>query len=473
MKIKFSVFFMTLFLIFSGVSQGLAVTTSNIDDQIAVTVTIYNNNLALINEIRRIEIPVDEGELRFTDVPSHIIPASVYAKSVDNEREFHIVEQNYEYDLLNKDTMLDKYVGKKIKIVDWNKYKDRKEVTEAVLLSNNNGQIYKIGNEIFIGHPGYKVLPGVPGGLIEKPTLKWIYKSCGSKSPYDLNICYLTKNISWKSDYVIILDKNDTSGDMSGNVTIDNKSGVTFENTLLKLIAGEIHQAEIGLEDRLYAKRALRKGDSAQFKDKSFFEYHAYDLQRKTTIKDKQTKQINLLRSKGLRVGKELVVYGSKGYFTKRYIGQKIRQPVNVYIQLKNSKENNLGMPLPAGTVRLYKKNNHEGLIFVGEDRIKHIPEGEEVRLNAGEAFDVFAERIQTDYKQTTTRLHESVWEVILRNHKEKEVNVGIIEPLSGNWSVVDSTHTFKKIDAFTIRFDVVVPMNKEVKIRYRAKVGL
>lgn len=473
MKIKCSVFFMALFLIFPVVSLGLTVTTSNKDDQIAITVTIYNNNIALVNEIRRIEIPADEGELRFMDVPSHIIPASVHVKSVDNEREFHIVEQNYEYDLLNKDTLLDKYVGKKIKIVDWNKYKDRKEVTEAVLLSNNKGQIYKIGNEIFLGHPGYKVLPGVPGGLIEKPTIKWVYKSCGNKSPYDLNVCYLTKNMSWKSDYVLVLDKDDTSGDMSGKVTIDNKSGVTFENSLLKLVAGKVHQVEGGIEDRLYAKRAIREGDSAQFKEKSFFEYHVYDLQRKTTIKDKQTKQINLFQSRDLRVGKELLVYGSKGYFTRRYIGRKIRQPVNVYIKLKNSKENNLGTPLPAGTVRLYKGDDRKGMVFLGEDRIEHIPEGEEVKLKAGEAFDVFAERIQTDYKQTATRLHESAWEIILRNHKEKDVNIGIIEPLFGNWSVVSSTHTFKKIDAFTIRFDVVVPMNKEVKIKYRAKVGL
>jgi len=130
-------------------------------------------------------------------------------------------------------------------------------------------------------------------------------------------------------------------------------------------------------------------------------------------------------------------------------------------------------MPFPAGVIRIYKASNHEGLLFIGEDRIQHIPQEEEIQIHAGEAFDIFAERTQTDYKQTTTRLYESAWEITLRNHKEKDVKVGVVEPLSGNWSVVSSTHTFRKIDAFTIRFDVQISKEEEVKIRYTAEVGL
>jgi len=473
MRIKYGLFFIVLFLIFPLQSKGLSLSESNINDQVSISVAIYNNNLALVNEIRRIETLSCDGELSFIGVPADIIPESVLVRSIDNEREFTIVEQNYEYDLLNQDSMLDKYVGEKIKIVDWNKYKDRKEVTEAILLSNKGGQIYKIGSEIYIGHPGYKVLPGLPEGLTERPTLKWVYKSCCSKSPYDLSVCYLTKNMSWNSDYILMLGEDEVSADISGKVTVNNKSGADFNDAALRLVAGEIHQTENTFGERLYVKRDIKASAGDQFREQAFFEYHVYDLQKKTTIKDRQAKQINLFQARDLKVDKELVVYGNNGYFTKRLIGQNIRQPVNVYIKLKNSKENNLGIPFPAGVIRIYKASNHEGLLFIGEDRIQHIPQEEEVQIHAGEAFDIFAERTQTDYKQTTTRLYESAWEITLRNHKEEDVKVGVIETLSGNWSVVSSTHTFRKIDAFRIRFDVQVPKEKEVKIRYTAEVGL
>lgn len=473
MRIMYGLFFIFLFLIFPPQLGALSLSESNIDDQVSISVAVYNNNLALVHEIRRVEIPSYEGELNFLDIPAHIIPESVVVRSMDNEKEFSIVEQNYEYDLLNQDSLLDAYVGKKIKIVDWNKYKDRKEVTEAVLLSNRGGQVYKIGNEIFIGHPGYKVLPGLLEGLTEKPTLKWLYKSNGGQGLYDLNVCYLTKNMSWKSDYILILGEDALRADILGKVMIDNKSGVDFNDAALRLIAGDVHQTENTFGEMLYAKREIKASGADQFKGQSFFEYHVYDLQEKTTIKDKQVKQINLFQARGLKVDKELSVYGNRGYFRKRLIGQKIRQPVNVYIKVINSKENKLGIPFPAGIIRIYKGNNHEGLLFVGEDRIQHTPAEEEIKIHAGEAFDVFAERTQTDYKQTTTRLYESAWEITLRNHKEKDVNVAVVEPLSGNWSVVSSTHTFRKIDAFTIKFDVQVPKGEEVKIKYTAEIGL
>jgi hypothetical protein len=448
------------------------VSKSTIDDQVAVEVTVYNNNLGLIKDTRNVELPLGEGELRFMDVASHIMPVTVHAKSLNYPDDFSVLEQNYEYDLMNANKLLDKYVGKKIKIIVWNEFQDRKEVVEATLLSNNNGQIYKINDEIFLGHPGIKVLPEIPGNLIAKPTLTWLYDN-KSKITHNLEVSYLTNNISWKADYVVVLNKDDTSADISGWVTLDNKSGATYNNARLKLIAGDVHRVMEEYEDRVYMMKEMERAAAPQFEEKAFFEYHIYDLQRRTTIKDKQTKQVSLLEATGAEVQKELLVYGIKSYFTRLYRGQTPKQTVNVYVKFKNTKDNNLGMPLPAGIMRLYKRDDEESLQFIGEDRIDHTPKDEEVRLKIGEAFDVVAERIQTDFKQITTRLHETEWEITLRNHKEEDVMVGIVEPLYGNWTVISNSHPYEKVDAFTIRFDIEVPKDKEVKVKYRIRVGL
>lgn len=472
MKTKGLILILLLLSISYVTAAEQTVSKSTVDDQVAVEVTVYNNNLGLIKDIRKIKLPVGEGELRFMDVASHIMPVTVHAKSLNYPKGFSILEQNYEYDLMNADKLLDKYVGKKIKIIDWNKFNDRKDIIEATLLSNNQGQIYKIGDEIYLGHPGYKVLPEIPENLIAKPTLTWLYNN-SSKIDHELEVSYLTNNISWKADYVVVLNEDDTAVDISGWVTLDNKSGASYRNAKLKLVAGEVHRVEEKVYRHRLGMMRAKGGMASQFKEKTFFEYHIYNLQRKTTIKDKQTKQVSLLEAADVPSTKELLVYGIKSYYTRQYREENPKQPVNVYIKFKNSKSNNLGMPLPAGIMRLYKQDDEKSLQFIGEDKIEHTPKDEEIKLKLGEAFDVVAERIQTDYKRITTHLHESEWEVTLRNHKEEAVSVGIIEPLYGSWKVISNTHTYKKVDAFTIRFDVMVPKDKEVKVKYRVRVGL
>ncbi len=456
----------------SAAISGEKVSKSTIDDQVAVEVTVYNSNFGLIKDTRKVSLSLGKGELRFMDVASHIMPVTVHAKSLNYPEGFSILEQNYEYDLMNANKLLDKYVGKKIKLIVWNEFQDRKEVVEATLLSNNQNQIYKINDEIFLGHPGIKVLPEIPENLIAKPTLTWLYDN-KNKADHDLEVSYLTNNISWKADYVVVLNVDDTSADVSGWVTLDNKSGATYKNARLKLIAGDVHRAEEQFEDRVYMMKQMERAAAPQFEEKAFFEYHIYDLQRKTTIKDKQTKQVSLLEATGAKIQKELLVYGIRSYFTRLYRGQTPKQTVNVYVKFENTKENSLGMPLPAGIMRLYKQDDEGSLQFIGEDRIDHTPKNEEVSLKIGEAFDVVAERIQTDFKKITTRLHESEWEVTLRNHKEEDVKVGIVEPLYGNWTVISNSHPYEKVDAFTIRFNIDVPKDKEVKVKYRIRVGL
>ena len=472
MKIRYCIFCFLILFFSSATAADQTVFKSTVDDQIAVEVTVYNNNLGLIKDIREMKLPTGKGELRFMDVASHIMPVTVHTKSLNHSKDFTVLEQNYEYDLMNADKLLDKYVGRKIKIIDWNKFQDRKNITEAILLSNNRGQIYKINDEIYLGHPGIKILPEIPENLIAKPTLTWLYEN-RNKNTHNLEVSYLTGNINWKADYIVVLNKDDTSSDISGWVTLDNKSGATYKNASLKLVAGEVHRVKERFEGRTYAMEAMKGAAAPQFEEKAFFEYHIYNLQRKTTIKDKQTKQVSLLEADNVKIQKEFIVYGTRSFFTRRYTLENPGQPVNVYIKFKNSKGNNLGMPLPAGIMRLYKKDKDESLQFIGEDRIKHTPKDERIRLKIGKAFDVVAEKTQTDYKRITSKLHESEWEITLRNHKEEDITVGVVERLPDNWKVISKSHPYKKVDAHTIRFDVKVPKDKEIKVKYRLRVGL
>lgn len=470
---KIRVFIICLLIVFCSPvvrAGGETVARCTVEDQVEVEVAVYNNNIGLVKDTRKVKLPAGEGELRFMGVASQIMPVTVHAKSLNYPDEFSIIEQNYEYDLMDENKLLDKYVGKKIKLVIWNEYQDRKYLVEATLLSNNNGQIYKIDDEIYIGHPGIKILPEIPEDLIAKPTLTWLYDNRSTEDHY-LEVSYLSGGINWKADYVVVLNKEDTFANISGWITLDNKSGAAYKNARLKLIAGDVHRVAEEFKDKVFAMES--RAAAPQFVEKPFFEYHIYDLQRKTTIKDNQTKQVSLLEAAGVNVQKEFLVYGTQMYYTRPYRDHDPKQAVSVYVKFMNIVDNKLGMPIPEGVMRLYKMDSEGSLQFIGEDRVSHTPADEEVRLKIGDAFDVVAERLQTDYKQITTGLHESEWKITLKNHKKEDITVGIIEPLFGNWTVIDSSHTYTKKDAFTIRFDVEVPKDNVVTVTYRLRVGL
>lgn len=446
---------------------------STAEAQVGMEVTVYNSNLGLIKDVREVPLPDGEGSLQFMDVASAIIPETVHVRSVNHPQDFQLLEQNYEYDLISPQKLLEKYVGKTIKLLTWNQYQDRKEVVEATLLSTNNGPVYRINGEIHLGNEGRPILPELPENLFARPTLSWQYRN-QSRTPHQIEASYLTNSITWKADYVLTLNAQDSAADLSGWVTLDNKSGATYKEAKLKLVAGSVHRA-LAQEERGYYRLAkMAVAESApQFQEQGFFEYHLYDLQRPTTVKDNQTKQISLLEASGVGVKKELLVYGIQSYYTRQYREEQPKQPVAVYVLIKNSKDNQLGMPLPEGIVRTYKQDTAGSLQFVGEDRIQHTPKDEELRLKIGEAFDVVAERRQTDFRQLSARQWESEWEIVVKNHKEQDVTVGLIEPVPGSWTVVSSSQTYTKKDAFTIRFDVSVPKNGEAKVTYRIRVGI
>ncbi len=453
-----------------GAAKNAAVSATS-NDQERIAVTIYNINLALVKDIRNIQMGMGPGDLRFVDVASQIIPSSVYIRSLKDPASLGILEQNYEYDLLNPQKLLDKYVGKTVKLYRMNPYTERETIVEAVVLSNNGGPIFQIGDEITFGHPGRIIFPGVPDDLIPKPTLVWSFENTLSTAQ-TVEASYLTKGINWKADYVVTLNNDDSMADIAGWVTIDNQSGTQYKNAMLKLVAGDIHMVkdEVNYRERVMYAAKSRIAEN-QFVEDGFFEYHIYTLQRQSTIKNNQTKQISLLKADMVPVKKELVYQGAQHYYRSQYGPIMTDQKVSVYVDFENRKRNNLGMPLPKGTVRVYKHDKEGSLQFAGEDRIDHTPKDEKVKIKLGNAFDVVGSRKQTDWKKLARDTYEAGFEISLRNHKDEDVTVKVIEPIPGDWEMISSSHNYEKTGAFKAEFNITVPKDGEVKVAYKVRM--
>jgi hypothetical protein len=453
-------------------SERPGVLSTGLEDQTGVAVTIYNVNLGLVKDQREIKLAKGMGEVRFMDVASQIIPTSVHIKSLIEPDSLQVLEQNYEYDLLNPQKLLDKYVGKEVKLYSKNPYSEREEIVTATLLSNNGGPIFRIGDEITFGHPGRIIFPGVPENLISKPTLVWLIRNSLS-SAQNIEASYLTNGINWRADYVLTLNDADDRADLSGWVTIDNKSGTTYRNAKLKLIAGDVNRVkdEYEYKDKMLRAAEMAAKAAPQFKEEEFFEYHIYTLERPATIKENQTKQIGLVNADTIPVRKELLYYGAAYYYYNRYGDAITNQKVGVFVEIDNRKKNNLGIPLPKGTVRVYKHDKEKSLQFVGEDAIDHTPKDEKLRIKLGDAFDVVGSRKQTDWKKIASDTYEASFEISLRNHKKEDVVVKVVEPIPGDWKMLSSSHEYKKTEAFTAEFTIPVPKDKETKLTYRVRM--
>jgi hypothetical protein len=467
---KLIVLFTLTTFIFSIQIGFAAPVTSTLKDQQNVAITIYNSNIGLVKDTRMIDLRPGVHELKFMDVAGKIDPVTVHIKSLINESSLDVLEQNYEYDLLSPQKLLEKYVGQKVHLAAFNNETKKEEIVEAALLSTQGGNIFQIGDKIHIGHYGRVLLPKIPENLIPQPTLVWMLENRLSR-PQKVEASYLTSGINWKADYVTVLNKSDTMTDMTGWVTTDNRSGATYQNALLKLVAGDIHRVQGEMRmDFARPMAAAKEVSGPQFKEESFFEYHLYTLDRRTTIKDNQTKQMSLLDANQVPVKKLFIFSGHPHYYYSRYDQKTNKQKVGVFLELENTKKNNLGIPLPKGTIRVYKEDKEGSLQFVGEDRIDHTPKDEKIKIKIGEAFDVVGEKTQTEYKHLGYNLYEVAFEVSLRNHKKEDIRVLVEEPIPGDWEMLSNTHSFEKLSAHLIRFDVPVAKDKEVKVKYRIR---
>jgi hypothetical protein len=430
-----------------------------------------------VRETRRLTLPVGPINLRFADVTAQIRPETVHLSSLTAPASLRILEQNYQYDLLNPGKLLDKFVGKEITLV-LRRFQNNSEVFEpvqATLLSNNGGQVWRINGQIVINPTNIVEMrfPDLPKNLVATPTLLWDVENRESAAQ-TVEASYLTAGMNWHSDYVLVVNADDTKGDLQGWVTLTNTSGVGFDDARLQLVAGAVNRVN---DERTYALGgAMARKDMAsesQFQEQGFFEYHLYTLQRLTSIRDNETKQVSLLEAAGFEVKKEFVLNGQSYYFSNyNNPGQSIKEKIGVFVQFRNSQQNKLGMPLPAGTIRLYKKDDKGNQQFIGEDKIDHTPKDEDVRVKVGDAFDIVSERKQTDYKVLATgHLYEYAYEIKIRNHKDVPVNVIVNEPIGGDWEMVSSTFEAKKTAAFAAQFNVPVTKEGEATLSYRVRI--
>ena len=457
-------------------AQTAELTTTARDRQ-SVNITVYNSNLGLVRETRRLTLPAGRIALRFADVTAQIRPETVHLASLTAPSSLRILEQNYQYDLLNPAKLLDKFVGRDLTLV-LRRYQNNTESFEpvqATLLANNGGQVWRINGQIVINPTNIAEMrfPDLPKNLVATPTLVWDLDN-NETSSQNVEASYLTNGMNWRADYVLLVNADDTKGDLQGWVTLTNASGSSFDDARLQLVAGDVNRVTEERNMALAGAMAKRAMDSeSQFQEQGFFEYHMYTLQRPTTIRDNETKQVSLLEAAGFDVKKEFVLNGQRYYYTGyNNPGQAIKEKVGVFVQFRNAQTNKLGMPLPAGTIRLYKKDDKGNQQFIGEDRIDHTPKDEDVRVKVGDAFDIVAERKQTDYKVIASgHVYEYAYEIKIRNHKDGPVTVVVNEPIGGDWEMVASTFEAKKTAAFAAQFNVPVAKDGEATLSYRVRV--
>jgi hypothetical protein len=449
--------------------------STSLNDQTDLNVTVYNSNIALIRDVRNLMLPSGAFRLKFMDIAATVNPATVHFRSLNDPEKLGVIEQNYEYDLLEPAKLLHKYVGKEVTLV--RSYQEnnttKREEIKAILLSDNNGPVWKIGNDIVTGMfaESYR-FPEVPPNLYDRPTLLMSLENSGARKQ-QIEASYLAGNLSWNADYVLTVARDDKNADLDGWVTVVNNSGTAFRNARLQLVAGELNRvAEGGLRTRMDVSAAVPMAKAAQqFQQEAFSEYHLYSLGRKTSVEDKETKQISLLQGSGVPVEKIFMVNGQSYYYRNQQApGAPLKDPVMVYYKFRNEEKNGLGIPLPAGNVRVYQKDSKGGILFAGEDRIDHTPKDEDINIHIGNAFDVVAEHKQTDYKRIDTHTWEMEFEITLRNHKDSPVTVQVNEPIGGDWEMLSSTYKYTKTAAFAAQFIVPVAKDGTSVLRYRIR---
>lgn len=446
---------------------------------------------AVVRQQRAIDLKEGVNQLRFVDVAALIDPTTVSFESLTDPQGTRVVDQSFEFDLVSADKLLEKYLDRPIRLTR-NLGDGKIESFEATLLSYEQGQMVlrtaDKAHPILAANRGNLIgieFGELPGGLITKPTLVWnVAAEKGGR--HDVRVAYQTKGIVWWADYNLILAGDEKTLDAGAWVSIINRSGATYEDAKLKLVAGDVHRAPEARPEEMMTLEARAKGLRAGaegFEEKAFFEYHLYTLGRPATIRDNSTQQIELFpTSRGVPVEKVYVYYGLPRTFrwaggrpaTDRELGLEMNTKVDVYLRFNNSKENNMGMPLPSGRIRVSKADPADATLeFIGEDVIDHTPKDEKVLVQMGSAFDVVGERRQTDFQVDTSRrtIHES-FEIKVRNHKAEPIAVIIKENLFrwATWEVTKASTDYEKIDHRTIHFPVKVEPDGETAVTYTVK---
>ena len=450
--------------------------SATLKDQVDLAVTVYNSNIALVRDVRQVALPSGALDLSLLDIAASVNPATVHVRSLSEPSKLGVLEQNYQYDLLDPQRLLRKYVGREVTLVRTRQENGttRQEEVRALLLAFNDAPVWKIGNEIVTGLNAEQYrFPEIPDNLRSRPTLVWKLDNSGGRQ-HRIETSYLAGNMSWNADYVLTVARDDQHADLDGWVTVNNSSGTAYRNAHLQLVAGELNRVSDERQVAEMMAKAARAdvASPAAFAREAFSEYHLYSLTRRTTLQENETKQIALLSGTGTPVRKLFVVNGQQFYYRNRQNpGSPIKDSVQVFYTFRNDDASGLGMPMPAGVVRVYQADSKGGLQFAGEDRIDHTPKDEDVTLKIGTAFDVVCERKQIDFEKIAEGVYEMAYEITLRNHKAAPITVQVNEPIAGDWRMLTSTYPATKTEAWAARFEVPVAANGNSVLKYRVRV--
>lgn len=455
----------------AGADSGEIVSTAK--DQKTLSLTIYNNNLAMIKDRRLITVPKGASTLAFREVSARIRPETALLSGGPE-----VLEQNFEYDLLTPHSLLAKYVGREVTLLKQHPTTGEERAQQALVLSAGDGVVLQVDGHIETGVNGRLVYPDVPLNLRDRPTLT-MEVSSAEAGPQEMELSYLSTGLTWQADYVAELGSDESTLDLNGWVTLTNESGVGYANARLQLVAGDVHVVSLAQErdkEMVLEEKAVAAVPGRAMEEEEMFEYHLYTLGRPTTIGERQKKQVALLQADGVRSRKEFILQGSDYYYRTQAgdLGRKLG--VDIELAIKNEKEHGLGLPIPAGVVRVYKKDGKGFLQFVGEDRIEHTPDRETIRLHLGTAFDLSADKKQTDFKKLAgmgpyNYAYESSYELKIKNAKEEKVQVQVREPLPGDWKILRESAPHTKENAHTASWLVEVPAKGALTLTYTAQV--
>jgi len=453
----------------AAVSAATGERVSTLADQRGVGITIYNSELALVRDRRRLALPHGESRLALRDVSAKIQPETALLQSIGNPGRLNVFEQNFDYDLLSPEKLLEKYVGRDVDVIRTDPQTGRRTRERARVLATNGGVVLRYADRIETSVDGQLAFPSLPPDLRDRPTLVTDVNNAGNGAVQQMELTYLTGGLSWKADYTALLSPNDDRLDLRGFITLENESGTAYKDARVQLVAGDVNVVDSGMASG--ALQAPKISDAASLRptEQALFEYHLYTLPRKTTVADNQTKQVDLLFAPHVAVTKTLELRGSPFYYRSRSADLGTRLKFGTYVTFRNA-GGALGIALPKGAVRVYKRDNGGQEQFVGSDSIDHTPKNETVRLHLGDAFDVTATKKQTDFKSLPGSAYESEYEIVMRNAKPVAQNVLVIEPIPGDWTMLKSSAPYTKSSSSTATWSLRIPASGSTTLTYRVR---
>jgi len=443
--------------------------TSRAEDRDEVAVAIYNDSLALIKEVRRLDLDKGVNDIALRDVSAKMRPETASLRAVAGAP-LRLIEQNFDFDLLTPQKLLDKYVGQSVGVIRTNPATGAETRETAQVLATNSGTVLKFADRIETGVPGRLTFGSIPANLRDRPTLVVKLESAtAGKQVAELS--YLSGGLSWKADYVAELSGDETKLDLAGWVTLTNQSGTAYENAKLQLVAGDVNRVRQDFAPKGVAI-ATAAPAAREMAREEVFDYHLYTLGRPTSILDNQTKQVALLSAAAVPVKKEYLLTGEGWYYQSQASDLGRKQKIAVFLEFDNA-GGELGKPLPKGVVRVYKKDSKGNAIFIGEDAIDHTAKNDRVRLKMGNAFDVTATRKQTNFKQLASRpnpVYETAWRIEFNNAKDQAVIVKVVEPVPGDWEITSASQPHEKGDAHSAVWRVKVPAGGKQVLEYAVR---